>query len=129
MAFHASSNGANRRSMFAWQQSPCTGAYVSRRNAAAWQSTQTLDSMQALRGIRAVCFDWGGTLMSELRVGEELRLPVTSLAMIGDSFQQDYEAPTSFGVQAVWFDPAGQARGVRSVSDLREFARMVLNAI
>lgn len=164
--------------------------------------------MEALRGVRAACFDWGGTLMSEVgpqdipmahwpevhaipgaaecleslsgrlplciatnasvsrkpmiqralervdmasyfsaifcytelgfrkdqpgfwaKVAEELGLPLTSLAMIGDSFEQDYEAPRSCGVQAVWFNPEGQARGVRSVSDLREFSRMVLNAV
>jgi FMN phosphatase YigB (HAD superfamily) len=161
--------------------------------------------MNPLREIRAVCFDWGGTLMSERgpedismglwpkieviagapealeilhgklplavatnasvsrrpmielalrRAGLEsyfehifcytdlgyrkdepefwsavqstLGIPLTNIAMVGDSYEQDAVAPRRFGVQGVWFNPgeapSPERLGVPTVSSLPTFS-------
>ena len=64
-------------------------------------------------------------------VSERLGVPTTSLAMVGDSLEQDVRAPARFGVQSVWFSksaPYGD-RDVPRVAQLPEFARLVLQAL
>lgn len=64
-------------------------------------------------------------------VSAELRLPLDEIAMIGDSLGLDCLAPRSFGVQAVWFNERDRhpqpAVAVPTVTDLRDFARMLQN--
>jgi len=63
-------------------------------------------------------------------VSARLKVPLTSLAMVGDSLEQDVLAPARFGVQSVWFDTTGATTAARvpTVTDLRVFARLVLQA-
>ncbi|MFL6691859.1 MAG: HAD family hydrolase [Ramlibacter sp.] len=63
-------------------------------------------------------------------VSARLGVPLTSVAMVGDSLEQDVLAPARFGVQSVWFDTSGTRvpAGVPSVTDLREFSHLVLQA-
>jgi putative hydrolase of the HAD superfamily len=63
-------------------------------------------------------------------VSERLGVPLTSVAMVGDSLEQDVLAPARFGVQSVWFDTSGSRAPahVPTISDLREFSRLVLQA-
>ncbi|TBU97844.1 hypothetical protein DNJ95_03805 [Stutzerimonas kirkiae] len=41
-------------------------------------------------------------------VAHELAVPLDSLAMLGDSYEQDALGPRRFGVQGVWFNPHGR---------------------
>jgi FMN phosphatase YigB (HAD superfamily) len=63
-------------------------------------------------------------------VSARLGLPLTSVAMVGDSLEQDVLAPARFGVQSVWFNPGASAASanVPTITDLREFSRLVLQA-
>ena len=168
-------------------------------------------AVSPLREVRAVCFDWGGTLMSEdgppdvpmalwpvvrsiegadaclralegrlplaiatnagvsgrqmieaalERVGlrryfghvfcfaeiglrkshpgfwdvvtQTLGLPAQRIAMVGDGWEEDALRPRQFGIQAAWFDPAGEAdrfrQGVPVVRRLSTFSEWVLDA-
>ncbi|QLF94204.1 HAD family hydrolase [Pseudomonas sp. ABC1] len=169
----------------------------------------TIDQNPLLAPVRAVCFDWGGTLMSErgpadipmaqwpevaliegaleclhalegkvplaiatnasastrpmveaalARVGiaryfshvfcfteighrkdqaafwqvvaRELAVPLDSVAMVGDSYEQDALGPSRFGVQSVWFNPLDRSQPEGSatpqVQDLPSFSSWVL---
>ena len=63
-------------------------------------------------------------------VAARLGVPLTSVAMVGDSLEQDVLAPARFGVQSVWFKAGGPDVDphVPTVTDLREFSRLVLQA-
>jgi FMN phosphatase YigB (HAD superfamily) len=63
-------------------------------------------------------------------VSARLGVPLTSIAMVGDSLEQDVLAPARFGVQSAWFNPGGSAvpAQVPAITDLREFSRLVLQA-
>lgn len=63
-------------------------------------------------------------------VSARLQVPLASIAMVGDSLEQDVLAPARFGVQSAWFDAngTGAPAHVPSVTDLREFSRLVLQA-
>ncbi|HEY1230797.1 MAG TPA: HAD family hydrolase [Ramlibacter sp.] len=64
-------------------------------------------------------------------VSERLDLPATSIAMVGDSLEQDVLGPARFGVQSVWFSAtaAHVERDVPRVAQLPQFARLVLQAL
>ncbi|MBN8753041.1 MULTISPECIES: HAD family hydrolase [Variovorax] len=67
-------------------------------------------------------------------VGSGLGLQPQQIAMIGDSFEQDAFYPRRFGIQGVWFNPAGAQApsphsGIPQVADLSVFASWVLEAI
>lgn len=64
-------------------------------------------------------------------VSQRLELPATSLAMVGDSLEQDVRGPARFGVQSVWFSATAPHadRDVPRVAQLPEFARLVLQAL
>lgn len=63
-------------------------------------------------------------------VSARLGVPLTAIAMVGDSLEQDVLAPARFGVQSAWFDAtgAGAPANVPTVTDLRDFARLLLQA-
>jgi len=65
-------------------------------------------------------------------VQQRLDVPLDTLAMVGDSLEQDCLAPRRFGVQGVWFDPLGQpvppGLDVPRVQHLVDFAGAVLAA-
>ncbi|MBN8488100.1 MAG: HAD family hydrolase [Burkholderiales bacterium] len=63
-------------------------------------------------------------------VGEALSLPLSAIAMVGDSLEQDARGPRRHGVQGVWLRPAGApvTTDVPQVDTLPEFARAVLEA-
>jgi len=63
-------------------------------------------------------------------VSTQLRVPLASVAMVGDSLEQDVLGPARFGVQAVWFNATGPVapEPVRTVEQLPEFSRLVLQA-
>jgi len=65
-------------------------------------------------------------------VAERTGVPLDTLAMVGDSLEQDCLAPRRFGVQGVWFDPSGRGlpRGsdVPRVQHLVDFAHAVRSA-
>lgn len=67
-----------------------------------------------------------------LAVEQRIAVHLRHIAMIGDSYEQDAEAPRRFGVQAVWFNPAGSpVTGGNSVPDVRSlktFASWVASA-
>jgi len=67
------------------------------------------------------------------KISADFDVPLTRMAMIGDSYQQDYLAPRSLGLQTILLRPQGVSGAVEpevlAVSDLREFSRMVKNAI
>ena len=62
-----------------------------------------------------------------------LGVPLATIAMIGDSIEQDVLAPASFGVQSVWFNEGGRhpppSTPVPAVTDLRQFAAMVRSPV
>jgi FMN phosphatase YigB (HAD superfamily) len=65
-----------------------------------------------------------------LAVQHGLGVPMSQIAMVGDSYEQDAVAPRHFGVQGVWFDPSGArspepAAGVPVVSRLPAFSAWV----
>ena len=64
-------------------------------------------------------------------VSERLGVPATSLAMVGDSLEQDVRGPARAGVQSVWFSATAAVteRDVPRVAQLPEFARLVLQAL
>lgn len=66
------------------------------------------------------------------KVSSTLNVPFHEIAMVGDSLENDAQAPHSFGVQAVWLSPPEpvEARGLSFpvVQDLRQFSQMVLSA-
>ncbi|WP_427912706.1 HAD family hydrolase [Ramlibacter sp. MMS24-I3-19] len=64
-------------------------------------------------------------------VSERLDVPATSIAMVGDSLDQDMRGPARFGVQSVWFSATAALgeRDVPRVAQLPEFARLVLQAL
>jgi len=59
-------------------------------------------------------------------VSRQLRVPLPSIAMVGDSLEHDASAPRRFGVQAFWLAPLGsvpaQVTSVPAVHSLLEFA-------
>jgi aminoglycoside 6'-N-acetyltransferase I len=65
-------------------------------------------------------------------VEQALRIPLRQIAMVGDSLEQDAQAPKSFGVQSVWLAPNefsdAAEPDVLRVTRLEEFAQMVVNA-
>lgn len=62
-------------------------------------------------------------------VEQGLAVPMRHIAMVGDSYEQDAVAPRSFGIQGVWFNPAGSVAGRDTrtpvVHSLETFARWV----
>ncbi|MGZ5180368.1 MAG: HAD family hydrolase [Ramlibacter sp.] len=66
-----------------------------------------------------------------LAVATRLGVPLASVAMVGDSLEQDVLAPARFGVQSVWFNAAGQVapHPVPTVEQLPAFSRLVLQAL
>ena len=64
-------------------------------------------------------------------VSARLGVPLASVAMVGDSMEQDALAPARFGVQSVWLNATGPGleAHVPTVTDLREFSRLVLQAV
>lgn len=67
-------------------------------------------------------------------VTSKLRLQPEQIAMIGDSLEQDACGPREFGIQGVWFNPAGApAPGAKpdvpQVADLPVFASWVLASL
>ncbi len=67
-----------------------------------------------------------------LAVEQRLAVPLNHIAMVGDSYEQDAEAPRSFGVQGVWFNPAGSISGegtsIPAVQRLETFAEWATSA-
>lgn len=63
-------------------------------------------------------------------VSRRLRLPLTAVAMVGDTLEQDVLGPARLGVQSVWFNATGQRapHPVPMVDRLPKFARLVLHA-
>jgi FMN phosphatase YigB (HAD superfamily) len=180
------------------------------RNGAAICLQFAKAPMNPLHAVRAVCFDWGGTLMSErgpqdipmglwpeveviegaaealaslagklplaiatnasvsrrpmielalrraglgscfahifcytelghrkdqrefwLAVQNGLGVPLSHIAMVGDSYEQDALYPRRFGVQGVWFNPGGYApsdRAAPMVDSLITFAAWAAGA-
>lgn len=62
-----------------------------------------------------------------------LGVPLSEIAMVGDSAEQDALAPRRFGVQAWWLNPTGAPAGtgpdIAEVRDLEQFARIVLASV
>ncbi len=60
-------------------------------------------------------------------------VPLSQIAMVGDSYEQDAQCPRAFGVQGVWFNDRGAAQRdqvqVPVVEDLPMFAQWVIEAI
>ena len=65
-------------------------------------------------------------------VEQQLAVPLSAIAMIGDSYEQDAFYPRRFGAQAVWFNHAGKASrdevAVPTVAALPTFAAWVMSA-
>lgn len=113
-----------------------TNAAVSRR--------PQIDAALARVGLRGFfdhvfCFTELGCRKSEpgfwQAVQRALGMPApAAIAMVGDSFEQDAAAPRRFGVQGVWFNPAGApppagAAAVPQVRTLAAFAAAVLRGL
>ena len=65
-----------------------------------------------------------------IHVSKTLNLPLNQIAMIGDSYEQDYAAPVRFGLQAVWFNH-NDAMNVpidckAHINQLEDFAQAVI---
>lgn len=65
-------------------------------------------------------------------VQRSLGVPLTNIAMVGDSLEQDVVAPTKFGLTAVWFNQDGRHQPpldpVRTITSLEQFAAILKNA-
>ena len=113
-----------------------TNAAVSRR-----PQIEAALACVGLRGFfsQAFCYTELGCRKSEpafwQAVQRTLGVPaLQGIAMVGDSFEQDAAAPRRFGVQGVWFNPAGAplpagATAVPQVRTLGAFAAAVLRAM
>jgi FMN phosphatase YigB (HAD superfamily) len=66
-------------------------------------------------------------------VQEQLGVPLSQVAMVGDSLDGDVLAPQRFGLQAVWFNEQGKHSeppiSVPTVTSLEQFARLVKDAV
>ena len=79
------------------------------------------------------CFSELGVRKSERAfweaVQQRLDVPLATIAMVGDSLEQDCLAPRRHGVQGVWFDPLGQSlppgADIPKVQHLVDFANAV----
>jgi len=113
-----------------------TNAAVSRR--------PQIDTALARAGLRGFfdhvfCFTELGCRKSEPAFWQAVQRTLggpalPAIAMVGDSLEQDAAAPRRFGVQGVWFNPAGAALpagapAVPQVQRLGDFATAVLAAL
>jgi len=68
-----------------------------------------------------------------LAVGQRLDLPLDRIVMTGDSLEHDVDTPLRLSLQAVWFNERGghpePSTPVPTVTDLEDFARLVLSAV